>query len=65
MTTFTYVNPLVAVALGALILGESLSLRTLLASAAIILGVMLIIRRKSRREEPPVVEAREPESIAG
>lgn len=63
--TYTYVNPLVAVALGAIILGESLSLRTLLASAAIVIGVMLIIRRKARREEPPVVEMREPESIAG
>jgi drug/metabolite transporter (DMT)-like permease len=65
VTTYTYVNPLVAVALGAIILGESLSLRTLLASAAIIVGVMLIIRRKPRREEPPTVEVREPESIAG
>jgi len=65
VTTYTYVNPLVAVALGAIILGESLSLRTLLASAAIIVGVMLIIRRKPKHEEPPVLEVREPESIAG
>ena len=65
VTTYTYVNPLVAVALGAIILSESLSWRTLLASAAIIVGVMLIIRRKPRREEPPALEVREPESIAG
>ena len=65
VTTYTYVNPLVAVALGAIILGESLTLRTLLASAVIVIGVMLIIRRKTRRSEPPAVEMREPESIAG
>ncbi len=65
VTTYTYVNPLVAVALGAIILSESLTLRTLLASAAIVVGVMLIIRREARREEPPAVEMREPESIAG
>ena len=65
VTTYTYVNPLVAVALGAIILGESLSLRTLLASAAIVIGVMLIIRRKAQRDEPAAVEMREPESIAG
>ena len=65
VTTYTYVNPLVAVALGAIILGESLTWRTLLASAAIIVGVMLIIRRKAKREEPPVIDVREPESIAG
>ena len=65
VTTYTYVNPLVAVALGAVILGESLSLRTLLASAAIVIGVMLIIRRKTPGPEPAAVEMREPESIAG
>jgi drug/metabolite transporter (DMT)-like permease len=65
VTTYTYVNPLVAVALGAIILGESLSVRTLLASVAIIAGVVLIIRRPTKREEPPAVEMREPESIAG
>jgi drug/metabolite transporter (DMT)-like permease len=55
----------VAVALGAIILSESLSLRTLLASAAIIVGVMLIIRRSPKRQEGVAVEVREPESIAG
>src|SRR4051794_3704414 len=49
--TYTYVNPLVAVALGALILGESLSLRTLLASAVIVAGVMLIITRQPGRRD--------------
>lgn len=65
VTTYTYVNPLVAVALGALILNESLSARTLLASVAIVVGVMLIISRKTKPDEPTSVEMREPESIAG
>ena len=63
VTTYTYVNPLVAVALGALILGESLSLRTLLASAAIIVGVALIITRSTKPEEPVPLELVECESV--
>ena len=63
VTTYTYVNPLVAVALGSLILGESLSLRTLLASAAIIVGVALIIRLSTQPEEPVPVELVECESV--
>ena len=65
VTTYTYVNPVVAVALGALILNEDLSLRTLLASAAIVVGVMLIIRRSGKPAEQPELEIREPEIIAG
>jgi drug/metabolite transporter (DMT)-like permease len=65
VTTYTYVNPVVAVALGALILSEDLSVRTLLASAAIVVGVMLIIRRSGKPAEQPELEVREPESIAG
>lgn len=63
VTTYTYVNPLVAVALGALILGESLSFRTLLASAAIILGVALIITRSTKRNEPAPIEMVECETV--
>jgi drug/metabolite transporter (DMT)-like permease len=65
VTTYTYVNPVVAVALGALILSEDLSARTLLASVAIVAGVMLIIRRSGKPTEEPELEVREPESIAG
>ncbi|MFN8631616.1 MAG: EamA family transporter [Chloroflexota bacterium] len=55
-STYAYVNPMVAVILGALILGEPLDPRTVLAAAVIIAGVVLIVsgrgrpvRRKSRR----------------
>ena len=63
VTTYTYVNPIVAVALGALILDESLSLRTVLASAAIVVGVMLIIRRTTKSPEDVPAEVLEPECV--
>lgn len=46
VTTYAYVNPLVAVLLGAVILDETLSLRTAGASLAIVAGVALIITRR-------------------
>ena len=48
VTTYAYVNPIVAVALGALILGEPLEPRTLIAAAVIVLGVMLIVSASGR-----------------
>ena len=48
VTTYAYVNPVVAVALGALILGEPLEPRTLAAAAVIVLGVMLIVSASGR-----------------
>jgi drug/metabolite transporter (DMT)-like permease len=52
VTTYAYVNPVVAVALGALILGEPLELRTLAAAAVIVLGVMLIVSAGGRAASP-------------
>lgn len=52
VSTSAYVNPLVAVALGWTILGESISARTLLAAAVIIGGVMLIRLRSEEPVEP-------------
>lgn len=50
--TYAYVNPVVAVLLGALVLGESLTARTAVASALILLAVVLITtaKRPSTRE---------------
>jgi drug/metabolite transporter (DMT)-like permease len=62
VTTYAYVNPVVAVLLGALLLDEQLTLRVLIAGAAIVVGVMLILgtRRRGRSLEetdhPPAVE---------
>ncbi|MCU0225856.1 MAG: EamA family transporter [Acidobacteria bacterium] len=43
VATYAYVNPVVAVALGAAFGGEPLTLRTLLASAVIVLAVVAIV----------------------
>jgi drug/metabolite transporter (DMT)-like permease len=48
ISTYAYVNPVVAVFLGALILSEPITFRTLAASAVIIVGVVLIVTGRSR-----------------
>jgi drug/metabolite transporter (DMT)-like permease len=62
IATYAYVNPVVAVALGALILQEPITPRTLVAGAVIVFAVALIITARSRmaaarpaatRESPP------------
>jgi drug/metabolite transporter (DMT)-like permease len=45
VTTYAYVNPLVAVALGTLVLHEHVTARTVIASATIVAGVALIVSR--------------------
>lgn len=49
--TYAYVNPVVAVLLGTLLLGEPLSWRTLLAGVIIVASVALIVRAPRRRED--------------
>lgn len=46
-TTFSYVNPVVALTLGWLLFSESVSIRMVLATAVIIAGVCLIVSTKS------------------
>jgi len=49
VSTYAYVNPVVAVSLGALLLGERPTLATLLGGAIVVLSVaMLLIRRTGR-----------------
>jgi len=61
VATYAYVNPIVAVALGSLILGESVTPRTLVAGVIIIVAVAIIIWTRGRQAVPPrpeeVVEA--------
>jgi drug/metabolite transporter (DMT)-like permease len=52
VTTSAFVNPLVAVALGWLLLGETITPRTLVA-AAIIVGAVVLIRVKSEEPQEP------------
>lgn len=46
--TYAYVNPVVAVALGAIILSEPITARTLLASAVILVAVAMIVTARGR-----------------
>lgn len=57
--TYAYVNPVVAIGLGTLFLGESLSVRTIVASAIIVAAVAIIVTARSRlaATDPDVVDA--------
>lgn len=55
VSTYAFVNPVVAVALGALFLGESIGSGTLLAGLAIVLAVVLIVT--ARPERPRVMKS--------
>lgn len=50
-TTFSYVNPVVAIILGWLLFGEPVNLRMMIATAVIVAGVCLIV--SARSETPP------------
>jgi drug/metabolite transporter (DMT)-like permease len=52
IATYAYVNPVVAVILGVLILNEPLTPRTLLAGGIIVFAVALIITARSRMRAP-------------
>jgi drug/metabolite transporter (DMT)-like permease len=56
--TYAYVNPVIAVLLGALFLGEAITVWVLAAGAAIVASVVLIVRAQSR---PPAKSQVEPE----
>ena len=52
VATYAYVNPIVAVALGWLLLGESVSLHMVVAGSAIVVAVALIVRASGAAVEP-------------
>ena len=52
-TTFAYVNPVVAITLGWLLFNEPLTVRMMLATATIVVGVCLIVSTKSDAPSKP------------
>jgi drug/metabolite transporter (DMT)-like permease len=63
--TYAYVNPVVAVALGAFVLSEPVSPRTLLASAVIVVAVAMIVTARGRAARPaPTKTARAEQATA-
>jgi drug/metabolite transporter (DMT)-like permease len=56
VTTYAYVNPVVAVALGAVLLGEPFTARSAGATAAVVAGVVLMLRRPQPTPTPVTPE---------
>jgi drug/metabolite transporter (DMT)-like permease len=68
VATYAYVNPVVAVLLGGLVLGEEITVRTVTAGAVIIFAVALILSARSRMAAPrraPAVDAKAVTPAAG
>jgi drug/metabolite transporter (DMT)-like permease len=63
VVTHQYVNPLVAIALGSLVLGEKLDALTVV-GALIVIGAVFMTVRSEARARPPVVAAPEARSAA-
>jgi drug/metabolite transporter (DMT)-like permease len=61
VSTYAYVNPVVAVFLGWAILEERITLRTLVAGAVVVAAVAVIVTAQSRRAEPVPVEPEDDE----
>jgi drug/metabolite transporter (DMT)-like permease len=66
VSTYAYVNPVVAVFLGWLILDETITIRTLVAGVIVLIGVAIIISTggAARGEEPVEIEVRAGEAAA-
>ena len=58
VSTYAYVNPVVAVTLGAVFLNEGIGATTLVAGAAIVLAVVLIVRGRSAPAPAPAAQIR-------
>ncbi|WP_031163760.1 EamA family transporter [Streptosporangium roseum] len=61
VSTYAYVNPVVAVALGALVLSEPVTTSMVAAGLVIVLGVALVVSTERRRNAP--IEEKEPASV--
>ena len=57
VATYAYVNPVVAVLLGAILLSERITLATVIGGAVIIASVAMVIRAEPQSDPDPVAEA--------
>jgi drug/metabolite transporter (DMT)-like permease len=64
VATYAYVNPVVAVGLGALFRGEQLTAPTVVGGAVTVLAVAVVVREEGRRRRTEPVEAVAPEPVA-
>jgi drug/metabolite transporter (DMT)-like permease len=65
VSTYAFVNPVVAVFLGWALNGEALQPTTLIAAAVIILAVVLITRGRTQRQAKPSHVIETPELVKG
>ena len=63
--TYAYVNPVVAVALGTLFLGETLSARTIIASVIILAAVAIIVTARGRLPTVPAEDTTRDDASEG
>src|SRR5436305_2889054 len=61
VATYAYVNPVIAIALGAIVLGESITLRIVAGAVLVLAAVALVVRRESRAK--PTLEAERVEGL--
>ncbi|PZG37985.1 EamA family transporter [Spongiactinospora gelatinilytica] len=64
VSTYAYVNPVVAVLLGAIVLGESVTTQVVLGGLVIVAGVALVVSSSGRRRRP-AEPADEPQLTSG
>ena len=65
VATYAYVNPVVAVILGAIVLGETIDARTVVAGAVIVFAVALIVTARGRMKRPGKAEVAPPTVAVG
>lgn len=63
VTTYAFVNPVVAVILGALILNEAFTIRSAISTVAIVAGVILMIRQSVPDPIPPESALATPDEV--
>jgi drug/metabolite transporter (DMT)-like permease len=57
VSTYAYVNPVVAIALGAIVLGEEITLRVVAGALLVLASVAIVLRRESREAAAAAAEA--------
>jgi drug/metabolite transporter (DMT)-like permease len=66
VSTYAYVNPVIAIALGAIVLGESITWRIVGGALLIIAAVAIVVRRESETAvEAATVVVSEPDDVVG
>ena len=63
VSTYAYVNPVIAIALGAIVLDESITVRIVAGAVLILFAVAIVIRRESARKAPLAVPPQDARAV--